>query len=146
MATPPAPPPGGQIGSKARGAHAGTDLHFLVSARAPSPATLERVPYAFARMHGVLPLKDDGESVLVLARSDASVEGIAELSRVLQRPLKTLTVNAERFAAELATALQPGGRRSPSFRATCRATPISRGCCRIFRRPRICSAPRPTRR
>jgi general secretion pathway protein E len=69
-----------------------------------APATLERVPYAFARMHGVLPLKDDGESVLVLARSDASVEGIAELSRVLQRPLKTLTVNAERFAAELATA------------------------------------------
>ena len=54
-------------------------------------------------MHGVLPLKDDGDSILVLARSDASVEGIAELTRILQRPLKTLTVNAERFAAELAT-------------------------------------------
>ncbi len=67
-------------------------------------AALERIPYAFARMHGVLPLKEDGDSVLVLARSDASVEGIAELTRVLQRPLKTLTVNAERFAAELATA------------------------------------------
>ncbi|HEY7943006.1 MAG TPA: type II secretion system ATPase GspE [Casimicrobiaceae bacterium] len=64
----------------------------------------QRIPYAFARMHGVLPLKDDGDAVLVLARTDASVEGIAELKRVLQRPLKTLTVNAERFAAELATA------------------------------------------
>ena len=40
----------------------------------------------------------------MLARSDASLEGIAELKRVLQRPLKTLTVNAERFAAELAQA------------------------------------------
>ena len=63
-----------------------------------------RVPYAFARAHGVLPLRDEGDAVLVLARADASVEGIAELKRVLQRPLKTLTVNAERFAAELAQA------------------------------------------
>ena len=64
----------------------------------------QRIPYAFARAHGVLPLRDEGDAVLVLARGDASVEGIAELKRVLQRPLKTLTVNAERFAAELATA------------------------------------------
>jgi general secretion pathway protein E len=77
---------------------------------APAPPTLtaavaspaQRIPYAFARVHGVLPLSDDGEAVLVLARSDASVEGIAELKRVLQRPLKTTTVSAERFAAELA--------------------------------------------
>jgi general secretion pathway protein E len=73
------------------------------AASAATPA-FERIPYTFARMHGVLPLKDDGDAVLVLARSDASVEGIAELARVLQRPMKTLTVNAERFAAELATA------------------------------------------
>ncbi|HEV3238900.1 MAG TPA: type II secretion system ATPase GspE [Casimicrobiaceae bacterium] len=70
----------------------------------PAAAPARRIPYAFARAHGVLPLQDDGEAVLVLARSDASLEGIAELKRVLQRPLKTLTVNAERFAAELATA------------------------------------------
>jgi general secretion pathway protein E len=69
---------------------------------APSPT--QRIPYAFARTHGVLALRDDGEAVLVLARSDASVEGIAELKRVLQRPLKTTIVNAERFAAELANA------------------------------------------
>ena len=71
---------------------------------APSTSPARRVPYAFARTHGVLPLHDEGDAVLVLARSDASVEGIAELKRVLQRPLKTRTVNAERFAAELAQA------------------------------------------
>ena len=71
---------------------------------APASAPTRRVPYAFARAHGVLPLRDEGDAVLVLARADASVEGIAELKRVLQRPLKTLTVNAERFAAELAQA------------------------------------------
>ncbi len=59
-------------------------------------------------MHGVLPLRDEGDAVLVLARADASLEGIAELKRVLQRPLKTLTVNAERFAAELAQAYNQG--------------------------------------
>jgi hypothetical protein len=73
----------------------------------PSAPT-RRVPYAFARMHGVLPLRDEGDAVLVLARADASLEGIAELKRVLQRPLKTLSVNAERFAAELAQAYNQG--------------------------------------
>jgi general secretion pathway protein E len=68
------------------------------------PVPASRVPYAFARTHGVLPLREEGDAVLVLARSDASIEGIAELKRVLQRPLKTLTVSAERFAAELASA------------------------------------------
>ncbi len=63
-----------------------------------------RVSYAFARAHGVFPLREEGDAVVVVARADASVEGIAELKRVLQRPLKTLRVNDERFAAELATA------------------------------------------
>jgi general secretion pathway protein E len=73
---------------------------------APSPTQL--IPYAFARAHGVLALRDEGDAVLVIARSDASIEGIAELKRVLQRPLKTTTVNAERFAAELANAYNQG--------------------------------------
>src|SRR5215472_6617527 len=75
----------------------------LASAPPASNGSLaQRIPYAFARAHGVLPLSDDGEAVVVLARSDASVEGIAELKRVLRRPLKTTTVGTERFAAELA--------------------------------------------
>ena len=77
------------------------------SASAASSLT-QRIPYAFARSHGVLALADDGEGVVVLARSDASLEGIAELKRVLQRPLKTTVVNAERFAAELANAYNRG--------------------------------------
>jgi general secretion pathway protein E len=74
------------------------------SSAAAARSPTQRIPYAFARTHGVLALRDDGDAVLVLARSDASLEGIAELKRVLQRPLKTTTVNAERFAAELANA------------------------------------------
>ena len=71
----------------------------------PGPTSLpQRIPYAFARAHGLLPLRDEGDAVVVLARPDASLEGIAELRRVLQRPLRTTTVNAERFAAELAQA------------------------------------------
>ena len=74
------------------------------SSAAAARSPIQRIPYAFARTHGVLALRDDGDAVLVLARSDASLEGIAEIKRVLQRPLKTTTVNAERFAAELANA------------------------------------------
>ena len=80
----------------------------LPNVGAAAPIAAQRVPYAFARAHGVLPLRDEGDAVLVLARADASVEGIAEVKRVLQRPLKTLTVNAERFAAELAQAYNQG--------------------------------------
>jgi general secretion pathway protein E len=45
----------------------------------------------------------------VLTRPDATVEGIAELKRVLQRPLRTRAVDAERFAAELARAYNVAG-------------------------------------
>src|SRR5438093_4054412 len=70
----------------------------------PAPASpTQRISYAFARTHGVLALRDEADAVLVLVRADASLEGIAELKRVLQRPLKTVSVNAERFAAELAS-------------------------------------------
>ena len=74
------------------------------STAAPASGPTQRIPYAFARTHGVLALADDGEAVVVLARGDATLEGIAELKRVLQRPLRTTTVSAERFAAELANA------------------------------------------
>jgi len=63
-----------------------------------------RIPYAFARTHGVLALADEGDAVVVLTRPDATIEGIAELKRVLQRPLRMRPVDAERFAAELARA------------------------------------------
>jgi len=80
---------------------------------AASPLS-QRIPYAFARTHGVLPLADDGVAVTVLTRPDATVEGIAELRRVLERPLATRPVDAERFAAELARAynVDDGGARN----------------------------------
>jgi general secretion pathway protein E len=44
----------------------------------------------------------------VLLRPDATVDGIAEVKRVLNRPLLTRGVNAEAFAAELARAYNQG--------------------------------------
>jgi general secretion pathway protein E len=74
------------------------------SASLSPPGFAARIPYSFARMHGVLALAEEGASIVVLTRPDATVEGIAELKRVLQRPLLTRAVDAERFAAELARA------------------------------------------
>ena len=71
-------------------------------ARALSSAPFARIPYSFAKMHGVLAFAEDGDAIVVLTRPDATVEGIAELKRVLQRPLVTRAVDPERFAAELA--------------------------------------------
>jgi general secretion pathway protein E len=73
------------------------------------PALVARIPYAFAQMHGVLAYGNDGESVVVLLRADATVDGIAEVKRVLNRPLLTRTVAADAFAAELARAYNQGG-------------------------------------
>jgi general secretion pathway protein E len=68
-----------------------------------------RIPYAFAKAQGVLPLSEDEPIVRVLLRPDASVDGLAELRRILARPLAVETVNAERFAAALASAYNQGG-------------------------------------
>jgi general secretion pathway protein E len=74
-----------------------------VPSAAASPF-VQRIPYAFARTHGVLALAEEKGAVVVLTRPDATADGIAELKRVLQRPLATRAVDAERFAAELARA------------------------------------------
>ena len=73
-------------------------------ATAPSGPYTQRISYAFAKAQGVLALGDEGDAVVVLTRPDATIEGLAELKRVLQRPLETRAVDAERFAAELARA------------------------------------------
>jgi general secretion pathway protein E len=82
-----------------------------MAAPADSPAAAafaQRIPYAFARAHGVLPVADNDGLVVVLLRPDATVEGVAELKRVLQRPIATQPVDAERFAAALAHAYNAG--------------------------------------
>ena len=68
-----------------------------------------RIPYAFARAHGVLAWRSDGDAVVVLMRPDATVDGIAELKRVLARPLITRSVSPETFAAELSRAYNQAG-------------------------------------
>jgi len=68
----------------------------------PAAVLAARIPYAFSNAHGVLVLGEEGGSVLVLTRPDATVEGLAELRRVLQRPLATRAVDPGRFATELA--------------------------------------------
>jgi len=71
---------------------------------APGDAPAARIPYAFARAHGVLALPGHGGAVVVLMRADATAEGLAELRRVLGRPLAPTPTTDERFAAELARA------------------------------------------
>ncbi len=51
---------------------------------------------------------EDGDAIIVLTRPDATADGIAELKRVLQRPLVTRAVDAQRFASELARAYNQG--------------------------------------
>jgi len=75
---------------------------------APDPALAGRIPYAFAKAHGVLAYGRDGEAIVVLLRPDATVDGIAELKRVLQRPLSTRPIAADAFAQELARAYNQG--------------------------------------
>jgi general secretion pathway protein E len=77
-------------------------------ATSPDPSVTARIPYAFARTHGVLAWGNDGEAIVVLLRPDATVDGIAEVKRVLSRPLSPRPVAAETFAAELARAYNQG--------------------------------------
>ena len=48
-----------------------------------------RIPYTFAKSHGVLASRVEGDAVVVLTRPDATPDGVVELKRVLQRPLVT---------------------------------------------------------
>ena len=80
----------------------------------PHPALADgapsaRIPYAFSRTHGVLAWRTEGDAIVVLMRPDATVEGIAELKRVLNRPLVTRAVEAETFATELSRAYNQAG-------------------------------------
>ena len=79
----------------------------------PTAATFAaRIPYAFARTHGVLATGIEGDAVVVLTRPDATADGIVEIKRVLQRRLVTRAIGAEEFSFELARAYNqaaPGG-------------------------------------
>jgi general secretion pathway protein E len=71
--------------------------------------TPPHIPYAFARTHGVLAWRDERDHVVVLLRPDASIDGLAEVRRVLDRPVVTRAVDGETFAAELAKRYNQAG-------------------------------------
>ena len=100
----PAPPPGERAASaprtRARDGHG--RAHCRQRIRATDPVRVR----ADARRAGA---RRGGRRVVVLTRPDATVEGIAELKRVLQKPLLTRAVDAERFATELARAYNVDG-------------------------------------
>ena len=75
----------------------------------PDPAVTAAIPYGFARTHGVLAWGTQGDAAVVWLRPDATLEGIAEVRRVLDRALVTHSVDADAFAAELARAYNQGG-------------------------------------
>ena len=75
----------------------------------PSAKAEPRIAYAFCKTHGVLASGEEGGAAVVLVRPDASLEALAEVRRVLQRPIVTRAIDAERFAAELARAYNAGG-------------------------------------
>lgn len=67
------------------------------------------VPYTFAKTQGVLPWREADDSVVALMRSDASVDAVQEIRRVLNKKrinkkLVLEEVSPERFAEALARA------------------------------------------
>ncbi len=78
------------------------------AAEIADPAVTAAVPYAFARAHGVLAWGTQGGAAVVWLRPDATLEGIAEVRRVLNRALVTRAVAADEFAAGLARAYNQG--------------------------------------
>ncbi|MFO1284984.1 MAG: ATPase, T2SS/T4P/T4SS family, partial [Burkholderiales bacterium] len=85
----------------------------MATSAAPPPT----IPYAFARTHGVLPAGEEGGELVVLTRPDATPDGLAEVRRVMKRPVRWRPVDAERFALALARAYDPGTSASASLAA-----------------------------
>jgi len=81
-------------------------------AQQPDTALTAAIPYAFARAHGVLAWGRQGDAAVVWLRPDATLEGIAEVRRVLNLPLVTRAVTPDAFASELARAYNQGAASS----------------------------------
>ena len=58
---------------------------------------LTDVPYTFAKNNGVAVTADDNDTLEIAVRSDASAAAIAELRRVLGRPLRARRVTTAEF-------------------------------------------------
>ena len=65
-------------------------------------AEADKLPYTFARTHGVLIGGVEDEVVLVHARDDVQPEALVELRRMLGRPLRLTTCSRPAFENKLA--------------------------------------------
>ncbi len=61
-----------------------------------------RLPYAFAKAHGIILGANEETAVEVFVREDATVAAIAETRRILGQPLRLVSCNAARFEQQLA--------------------------------------------
>lgn len=65
-----------------------------------------RIPFGFARRHGVVVGDDGGDAIEVVVRPDVTPAALAETRRVLQRPLRFRVAQADEFEAALARRYQ----------------------------------------
>jgi general secretion pathway protein E len=70
--------------------------------------SLDTLPYAFARTHGVLLLSAEENSASVLVREDVQPEALVEVRRMLGLPLKLSTATRVSFDARLSEAYGEG--------------------------------------
>ncbi|MDS4030196.1 MAG: GspE/PulE family protein, partial [Candidatus Contendobacter sp.] len=73
------------------------DESWPVAASETEAAPARRLPYAFAKRHGVLVLGETAEGIDIACRSDVSARSLLELRRSLNAPLRPTLVPAERF-------------------------------------------------
>ncbi|XZG71628.1 type II secretion system ATPase GspE [Chitinibacteraceae bacterium HSL-7] len=72
----------------------------------------QRVPYHFARTHGVVDVERASDGTQVLMRRGASLSALAELKRLVPAPCTVQLVDDDVFGAELARLYSDNGRSS----------------------------------
>lgn len=77
------------------------------AAAAPEPSSKSRRPsFAFAKRHGVVILEEQGERTLVACRPGVGMAALAEVQRLIQRPVKPKPVTDAEFEAALQKAYE----------------------------------------
>ncbi|MEN9559857.1 MAG: hypothetical protein RLZZ502_1068, partial [Pseudomonadota bacterium] len=61
-----------------------------------------RIPLAFAKAHGILPVRDEGLAVHVLTAPEVSLDALAEVRRLIGKALRIEAVGKDRFSEMLA--------------------------------------------
>ena len=72
------------------------------------PQGSRRIPFAYAKRHGVLMTEQEGETVEVLCRKDVVPETFVEVRRFVDKPLKVRQIETEEFDRLLQEAYEGG--------------------------------------